>query len=73
MGYRVKDMLKLVHSDLCDPMTIQARGSIEYFIYFVDKYKYIYLMYRKTKYFDQFKEYKADAEKRQSKSIKTLR
>ena len=34
---------------------------------------YIYLMHRKSEYFDEIKEFKADVEKRQGKSIKTLR
>ena len=54
-GYEVKDILELVHSDLCDPMSIQARGYFKYFIYFIDnylRYRYIYLMHRKTKCFD---------------------
>ena len=74
--YRAKEVLELVHSDLCGPMTIQARGDFEYFISFIDDYStygYIYLMRRKSECFDKFKEYKADVEKRYSKSNKTLR
>ena len=33
-GYRAKDLLELVHSDVCGPMSIQARGGYEYFIIF---------------------------------------
>ena len=75
-GYRAKEALELVHSDLCGPMSIQARGGFEYFVSFIDdysRYGYIYLMCRKFECFDKFKEYKADAEKRLGKSIKTLR
>ena len=74
-GYRAKDVLEMVHSDLCGPMSIQARGSFEYFVSLIDdysRYGYIYLMNRKFECFDQFKELKADVEKRQGKSIKTL-
>ena len=69
-------MLELVHSDLCGPMSVQARGDFEYFISSIDdysRYGYIYLMRRKSECFDKFKEFKADVEKRQGKSIKTLR
>ena len=59
-GYRAKDVLELVHSDLCGPMTIQARGGFEYFVTFIDdysRYGYIYLMHRKSEFFEKFKEY----------------
>ena len=50
-GYREKELLELVHSDLCGPMTVQAGGGFEYFITFIDdylRYGYIYLMRRKS-------------------------
>ena len=75
-GYRAKEQLELVHSDLCGPMTIQARGGFRYFITFIDdylKYGYIYLMCRKSKAFEKFKEYRAEMEKRLNKCLKTLR
>lgn len=75
-GYRAKDVLELVHSDLCGPMTVQARGGFEYFVTFTDdysRYGYIYLMRRKSECFEKFKEYKAETEKRHGKCIKSLR
>ena len=36
--YRAKDLLELVHLDVCGPMSIQARGGYEYFITFTDDY-----------------------------------
>ena len=48
-GNRVNDKLELIHSDLCGPMNIQARGGYEYFVTFIDdysKYGYIYLLRR---------------------------
>ena len=75
-GYRVKEQLELVHSDLCGPMTIQTRGGFEHFITFIDdfsRYGYIYLMRRKSKAFEKFKEYMAETEKRLNKCLKTLR
>ena len=75
-GYRAKEQLELVHFDLCGPMTIQARGGFEYFITFIDdysRYGYIYLMRRKSKAFEKFKEYRAETEKRLNKCFKTLR
>ena len=37
-GNRLKEVLELVHSDLCGPMNIQVRGGFEYFITFIDNY-----------------------------------
>ena len=47
-GYRAKDFLELVHSDVYGPMSIQARGGYKYFITFTDDYSrfvYVYLMF----------------------------
>lgn len=73
---RAKEVLELVHTDLCGPMNIQARGGYEYFVTFIDdysRYGYIYLLRRKSECFDKFKEYKAETEKRHGKCIKSLR
>ncbi|KAL8093711.1 hypothetical protein AgCh_035549 [Apium graveolens] len=46
-GNRAKQLLELVHSDLCGPMNIQARGGYEYFVTFIDdysRYGYVYLL-----------------------------
>ena len=46
-GYRAKETLELVHTDLCGPMNVKARGGYEYFINFIDdysRYGYLYLM-----------------------------
>ncbi|KAA0060399.1 gag/pol protein [Cucumis melo var. makuwa] len=42
-GYRAKEPLKLIHSDLCGPMNVKARGGFEYFISFIDDYSRILL------------------------------
>ena len=75
-GLRAIEVLELVHSDLCGPMNIPARGGYEYFVTFIDdysRYGYIYLLHRKSETFEKFKEFKAEAEKQTGKSIKTLR
>ena len=44
-GRKAQDLLKLVHSDVCGPMSTQARGGYEYFITFTDDYSrfcYVY-------------------------------
>ena len=49
-GYTAKEVLDLVHIDLCKPMSTSARGGYEYFITFINdysRYGYIYLMHDK--------------------------
>ena len=65
-GNRATKQLGLVHTDVCGPMSVQARGGYEYFITFTDDYsgyRYVYLMRHKSKAFEKFQEYKAEAEK----------
>ena len=75
-GRRAQDLLELVHSNVCGPMSIQARGSYEYFIIFTDDYfsfGYVYLIKRKSESFEKFKEFKAKVENQLSKRIKAIR
>ncbi|KAA0060254.1 gag/pol protein [Cucumis melo var. makuwa] len=75
-GHRAKEPLELVHSDLCGPMNVKARGEFEYFITFTDdysRYGYVYLMQHKSEALEKFKEYKAEVENALSKTIKTFR
>ena len=72
-GQRAKELLELVHTDVCGPINIQARGGYEYFVTFVDDYSrfgYVYLMHRKSDAFDFFKEFKTAAEKQTVKALK---
>ena len=46
-GRRAQELLELVHSDVCGPISIQAKDGYEYFIPFTDDYSrfgYLYLM-----------------------------
>ena len=75
-GYRAKEVMDLVHTDLCGPMSTSARGGYKYFITFIDdysRYRYIYLMRHKSEAFEKFKEFKAGVENHRDKSIKPLR
>ena len=75
-GNRATIQLELVHTDVCGPMSVQARGGYEYFITFIDdysRYGYVYLMRHKSEAFDKFREYKAEAEKQLGVHIKQLR
>ncbi|KAA0040410.1 gag/pol protein [Cucumis melo var. makuwa] len=37
-GYRAKEPLELIHSNLCGSMNVKARGGFEYFVSFIDDY-----------------------------------
>ena len=74
-GYRAKEVLDLVHTDLCGPMSTSARGGYEYFITFIDdysRYEYIYLMRHKSEAFEKFKEFKTEVENYRGRRIKYL-
>ena len=73
---RANDLLELVHSDVCGPMSTQAKGGHKYFITFIDDYSrfgYVYLMKRKSETFENFKEFKAEVENQLGKHIKAIR
>ena len=57
---RATDLLEIIHSDVCDPMSVDARGEYRYFLTFIDdlsRYEYIYLMKHKYETFEKFKEF----------------
>jgi hypothetical protein len=72
----VSDLLGLVHTDVCEPMSSIARGGFQYFITFTDdfsKYGHIYLMRHKSKSFEKFKEFQNEVQNQLVKTIKFLR
>ena len=57
---RATDLLEIIHTDVCDLMSVEARGGYGYFLTFTDdlsRYGYIYLMKHKTEAFEKFKEF----------------
>ena len=65
-----------MHTDLCGPMNVKARGGYEYFISFIDdysRYDYIHLMHHKSEALEKFREYKIEVVNLLGKTIKTLR
>ena len=73
---RVNDLLGLIHSDVCGPLSSTARGGYQYFITFTDdfsKYGYVYLMKHKSESFEMFKIFKNEVQNQLDKNIKTLR
>jgi len=76
LGERASELLGLVHTDVCGPMSSVARGGFQYFITFTDdynRYGYIYLMRHKSESFEKFKRYQNEVQNHMGKTIKFLR
>ena len=72
---RASDLLGLIHTDVCGPISSIARGGYHYFITFTDDfiiYGYIYLMRHKSVSFEKFKLFKNEVQNQLGKNIKTL-
>ena len=51
---RATDLLEIIYTDVCGPMSIDAHGGYRYFLTFIDdlsRYGYIYLMKHKSETF----------------------
>jgi len=62
---KASDLLELIHTDVCGPMSSIARGGFQYFITFTDdlsRYGYVYLMKHKSETFKKFKEFQSEVE-----------
>ena len=65
-GERLTKLLGLMYTDVCGPMTTQAREGYSYFITFINdlsRFGHVYLMKQKSEAFDMFKEYQSMVEK----------
>jgi hypothetical protein len=70
---RAYDLLEIIHTDVCGPMSIEARGEYRYFLTFTDdvsRYGYIYLMKHKSETFEKFKESQSEVENHRNKKNK---
>ena len=68
--------MSLIHTDVCGPMIVSARGEYWYFIMFTNdlsRYGYVFLMRNKFEPFEMFKRCRNEVKKQIDKSIKTLR
>ena len=73
---RASDLLEIIHTDVCGPMSTAARGGFVYFVTFTDdlsRYGYIYLMRHKSETFEKFKEFQNEVENQRGKKVKFLR
>ena len=73
---RAKDLLGIVHIDVCGPFRTIARDGARFFITFTDdfsRYGYVYLMKHKHEAFEMFKLFQSEVENQLNKTIKILR
>ena len=72
---RTNDLLEIIHTDVCGPLSVEARGGYHYFVTFTDdlsRYGYIYLMKHKSKRIEKFKEFQSEVENERNKKINFL-
>ena len=68
--------MEIIHTNVCGPMSVEARGGYRYFLTFTDdlsRYGYIYLMKQKSETFEKFKEFQSEVKNHRNKKIKFLR
>ncbi|GJU55698.1 retrotransposon protein, putative, ty1-copia subclass [Tanacetum coccineum] len=73
---RAKDLLGLIHTDVCGPFKIVSRQGASYFVTFTDdfsRYGYVYLLKHKHEVFETFKVFQKEVENQLGKTIKLLR
>jgi hypothetical protein len=61
-----KELLSLMHTDVCGTMMFHAIHGYTYFITFTNhysRYGYVYLMKYKSESFERFKEFRSEVEK----------
>nr|GEU80123.1 hypothetical protein [Tanacetum cinerariifolium] len=73
---RAKDLLGLIHTDVCGPFKIMSRQGASYFVTFTDDfscYGYVYLLKHKHEVFETFKVFQKEVDNQLGKTIKSLR
>ncbi|GJV31300.1 retrotransposon protein, putative, ty1-copia subclass [Tanacetum coccineum] len=73
---RAKDLLGLIHTDVCGPFKIMSRQRASYFVTFTNnfsRYGYVYLLKHKHEVFETFKVFQKEVENQLEKTIKSLR
>lgn len=75
-GTRAKQILEIVHTDICGPMEEASFAGSIYMLLFIDDYTrktHVYFLRNKNQTFNKFREYKAEVEKETGMSIKCVR
>ena len=72
---RASDLLEIIYTDVCGPMSVSTRGGYRFFLTLTDhlsRYGYIYLMKHKSETFEKFKEFQKEVENQHNEKIKCL-
>ena len=59
------NLLEIIHTDVCGPMSVEARGGYRYVLTLTDdlsRYGYVSLMKHKSETFEKFKEFQSEVE-----------
>nr|GEW79991.1 hypothetical protein [Tanacetum cinerariifolium] len=73
---RAKNLLGLIHTDVCGPFKIMSRQGASYFVTITDDfshYGYVYLLKHKHEVFETFIVFQKEVENQLGKTIKSLR
>jgi hypothetical protein len=73
---RSKEILDLIHSDVCSPMPTKSLGGSSYYVIFIDDYSrntWLFLLKIKDEVFNKFQEFKEEIKNLTNKNIKMLR
>ncbi|GJZ82180.1 putative RNA-directed DNA polymerase [Tanacetum coccineum] len=74
--FRMKNILDLVHSDVCGPMKTKTLGGCSYFVTFIDDHSrkvWVYTLKTKDQVLDVFKQFHALVERQTGKKLKCIR
>ncbi|CAJ2654342.1 unnamed protein product [Trifolium pratense] len=75
-NWRASEVLELIHSDICGPITPKSNGGNRYFLTFTDDFSrktWTYIIQEKSCAFSMFKKFKSLVENESSCLIKCLR
>ena len=73
---RCDEILQLIHTDICGPITPATMGGFRYYISFIDdhsRFGWVELLQKKSESLDAFKAFKAAVELKTGKRIKCVR
>ena len=73
---RATNLLEIIHTDVCGPMSVEARGGYRYVLTLTDdlsRYGYFYLTKDKSETFEKFKEFQSEVENQCDRKIKFFR
>ena len=76
VGERAKDLLGIIHTDVCGPLRTMGRYGERYFVTFTkdySRYGYVYLMKHKHETFEKFQEFQNEVQNQLDRTIKILR